>query len=341
MARDANDGGAWPERGLAVVILLAAGTGVAGQLLGRPWSRQHAERPIADLPRCLEIDLGTGPPHGVLRHTVSLGNAGDSPLAFKTATGCGCLHVDPSEGAIAPGRRVEIALELKLASRGQPASGTLRIETNDPAHAERSYRVFGRCPAAMEPDVAAINFGLITPSKPAQWRRVTFNNPLAPLSEFRCRFDPTLVEVDTADFNELGRSIAVRPRTREGSGESSCLITLEHSTQPDLSLELPVYWQSRSTYYAAPSLIVGGPPDGQPARVIVGRGDGLPLGRMIRHDGHPNCDIRDPHTEPMHRRVLEVLVRSSGEGETSKRKEVAIHFEGLEEPLILPVIVDR
>src|SRR5579872_7214008 len=112
------------------------------------------------------LDLGDGKPSETLHGVFRLKNTGHAPLQFTAGRSCGCTHLSPTSGTIAPGQTCDVTAGVTLHGHANSErSVRIRFHSNDPSKATVDGRAAARCPAPFRVEPAFVNFGSLLPEQ--------------------------------------------------------------------------------------------------------------------------------------------------------------------------------
>jgi Protein of unknown function (DUF1573) len=109
------------------------------------------------------LDLGTGEPGQDITGTFQIRNSGSRTLTFSLNPSCGCSHVSPISGTIAPHQSQPISIGVRVDASGERKLVNIAIDSNDPSSPRHSFQVFAgsTLPLIIRPKF--IDFGSILP----------------------------------------------------------------------------------------------------------------------------------------------------------------------------------
>lgn len=114
-----------------------------------------------------------------VRHTFRLRNTGTAPLTIgPVRTSCGCTAAEPTKSQLLPGEESDIAVTFDTRSDRGPATRTITVFTNDPAHQQLQLTMRGNVKAQVDSRPAVVIFERVKRgSEPSQQVMLTDEMP--------------------------------------------------------------------------------------------------------------------------------------------------------------------
>jgi hypothetical protein len=98
--------------------------------------------------------------HGtIVKHTFRLKNAGTAQLTINSVrTSCGCTAAQPTKSNLLPGEESDVAVSFDTGSDRGPATRTITVFTNDPAHQQLQLTMRGDVKVQVEANPSLVIF---------------------------------------------------------------------------------------------------------------------------------------------------------------------------------------
>jgi hypothetical protein len=319
--------------GVAAVAVVALAGLSAASFAGRPWVRPG---PHLHLPSCRAVNLGIGSPGDVLARDITLANAGAEPLELSVRSDCGSLRVAPARLAIPPRGEAAVTVSIRLSRRGTTETGMVHFKPVDSRSPTGSLQVMARCPAGIEFQPGALDFGPLPVGAIGPEQTVIATASLAPIDEF-------MIDTSRAPGVEVRRlesqskpALAIRVRAGRDSARQTVPVVFRHPADESLTTELSVRYDPLEPVYAAPARIAFDA-DWRPVQVLVWRSDGAPLGPLTRWSPDDLLTVTDETRDPgAGRRRLVVMAKDPLRSRTAPC-EAALFFAGSSDPITIAV----
>jgi hypothetical protein len=123
-------------------------------------------------------DFGAVYNGSIVKHTFRLKNAGTAPLTLNTVrTSCGCTAARPTKSKLLPGEESEIAVNFDTSADRGPATRTITVFTNDPAHQQLDFTMRGDVKLQVAANPSVVTFDRVKRGT-AQSRQITLTDEM-------------------------------------------------------------------------------------------------------------------------------------------------------------------